>query len=120
MDPSAISVRLPSFAAAVGAPEPPRISEQEALETVGPDVLYYATRLRGGSNAKAKRELGFVPRRLEWLIVLNETGEVAEFGDGRHRDRVIGGWSNVTRQYLGLRRSTLMCVQDRGHTLESR
>ena len=66
-NPSAISVWLPSFAATVGAPEPPRISEQEALETVGPDVVYYATRLRGASNAKAKRELGFAPRRLEWL-----------------------------------------------------
>jgi nucleoside-diphosphate-sugar epimerase len=66
-DPSAISVWLPSFAAAVGAPEPPRISEQEALGTAGPDIVYYATRLRGASNAKAKRELGFAPRRLEWL-----------------------------------------------------
>jgi nucleoside-diphosphate-sugar epimerase len=66
-DPSAISVWLPSFAAAVGAPEPPRISEQEALETAGSDEVYYATRLRGASNAKAKRELRFVPRRLEWL-----------------------------------------------------
>ncbi len=66
-DPSAISVWLTSFAATLGAPEPPRISEQEALETAGPDVVYYATRLRGASNAKAKRELGFAPRRLEWL-----------------------------------------------------
>jgi 2-alkyl-3-oxoalkanoate reductase len=66
-DPSAISVWLPAFAAAVGAPEPPRISEQEALETGGPDAVYYATQLRGASNAKAKRALGFVPRPLEWL-----------------------------------------------------
>ena len=29
---------------------------------------------------------------------------------------LIGGWSNVTWQYLGLRRSTLKCVQDRDHT----
>jgi 2-alkyl-3-oxoalkanoate reductase len=66
-DPSAISVWLPAFAAAVGAPEPPRISEQAALETAGPDAVYYATQLRGASNAKAKRELRFAPRRLEWL-----------------------------------------------------
>src|SRR6266436_3208905 len=26
---------------------------------------------------------------------------------------LIGGWSNVTWQYLGLRRSTLKCFQDR-------
>jgi 2-alkyl-3-oxoalkanoate reductase len=66
-DPSALSVWLPSFAAAVGAPGPRRISEREALETAGPDAVYYATQLRGASNAKAKRELGFAPRRLEWL-----------------------------------------------------
>lgn len=73
-DPSAIAVWLPSFASAVGAPEPPRISEQEALETGGPDIVYYATQLRGASNAKAKRELGFVPRRLEWLSRTETTG----------------------------------------------
>ena len=66
-DPSQLSVWLPAFAAAVGAPEPARISEEEALQIAGPDSVYYATQLRGASNAKAKRELGFAPRRLEWL-----------------------------------------------------
>ena len=32
---------------------------------------------------------------------------------------LMGGWSNVTGQYLGLRRLTLRCVQDRDHTSES-
>jgi 2-alkyl-3-oxoalkanoate reductase len=66
-DPSQLSVWLPAFAAAVGAPEPPHISEEETLQIAGPDAVYYATQLRGASNAKAKRELGFAPRRLEWL-----------------------------------------------------
>lgn len=66
-DPSAISVWLPAFAASLGAPEPLRISEQKAVETAGPDAVYYATQLRGASNGKAKRDLGFAPRRLEWL-----------------------------------------------------
>ena len=66
-DPSQLSVWLPAFAAAVGAPEPARISEEEMLRIAGPDSVYYATQLRGASNAKAKRELGFAPRRLEWL-----------------------------------------------------
>jgi hypothetical protein len=48
-------------------PEPPRLTEAEALENFGPDLVYYATRLRGASNAKAKQQLGFAPRRLEWL-----------------------------------------------------
>jgi 2-alkyl-3-oxoalkanoate reductase len=66
-DPSQLSVWLPAFAAAVGAPEPARISEEEMLRIAGPDPVYYATPLRGASNAKAKREFGFAPRRLEWL-----------------------------------------------------
>jgi len=66
-EPSAMSVWLPAFAATVGAPEPPRLSEREALEQIGPDFIYYATRLRGASNARAKRELAFSPRPLEWL-----------------------------------------------------
>jgi nucleoside-diphosphate-sugar epimerase len=66
-DPSAMSTWLPAFANAVGAAEPPRLTEAEALEQYGPDFVYYATRLRGASNAKAKQKLGFAPRRLEWL-----------------------------------------------------
>jgi 2-alkyl-3-oxoalkanoate reductase len=66
-DPSELSVWLPAFAAFVGAPEPPHVSEADALQTAGPDWIYYSTRLRGASNAKAKRELRFAPRKLEWL-----------------------------------------------------
>ncbi len=66
-DPSALSVWLPAFANAVGAPPPPHIGEEEALQSAGSDFVYYATRLRGASNEKAKRELGFAPRRLQWL-----------------------------------------------------
>ncbi|MBV8174656.1 MAG: NAD-dependent epimerase/dehydratase family protein [Verrucomicrobia bacterium] len=66
-DPSELSVWLPAFAAFVGAPEPPRVSEADALQTVGPDWIYYSNRLRGASNTKAKRELRFGPRKLEWL-----------------------------------------------------
>jgi nucleoside-diphosphate-sugar epimerase len=58
---------LPAFARAVGAPPPPRVSEAQALAASGPDAVYYATRLRGAANAKARRELDFRPRRLEWL-----------------------------------------------------
>ena len=39
----------------------------KALRTAGADSIYYATRLRGASNGLAKRRLGFVPRKLEWL-----------------------------------------------------
>jgi 2-alkyl-3-oxoalkanoate reductase len=65
--PSQQCVWLPAFARACGAPEPLQISEQEALATSGADSVYYATRLRGASNEKARDELNFRPRPLEWL-----------------------------------------------------
>ena len=58
---------LPAFARYCGAPEPLQVTEQEALTTSGADSVYYATRLRGASNEKARHELNFSPRPLEWL-----------------------------------------------------
>jgi len=66
-DPSEMAVWLLAFARFLGAPEPPHISEEQALQTRGRDAVYYAMRLRGASNAYAKQKLGFVPRKLEWL-----------------------------------------------------
>ncbi|HEY9891093.1 MAG TPA: hypothetical protein V6D37_04685 [Candidatus Sericytochromatia bacterium] len=34
----------------------------------GADAVYYGTQMRGVSNAKAKRELNFQPRSLEWVV----------------------------------------------------
>jgi nucleoside-diphosphate-sugar epimerase len=66
-DPSPVAVWLPAFARFVGAPPPPRISEEQARASGGEDGVYYGTRLRGASNQKAKQTFGFAPRRLEWL-----------------------------------------------------
>jgi nucleoside-diphosphate-sugar epimerase len=66
-DPSPQSVWLPAFAKFLGAPPPPHKSEAEVKAIAGEDVVYYATKLSGASNAKAKRVLGWKPRRLEWL-----------------------------------------------------
>ena len=66
-NPSPQHVWLSAFARAAGASAPPRLSEEYALRTLGPDAVYYATRLRGASKEKAQRELGFRPRPLEWI-----------------------------------------------------
>jgi len=66
-DPAPQHAWLPAFARAVGAPAPSRVAEEEALAAFGPDTVYYATRLRGASNEKAKREFNFQPRPLEWF-----------------------------------------------------
>jgi len=67
-NPSPQHLWLTAFARAAGAPAPPRVSEEEALRASGPDAVYYATRLRGASNEKARRELDFRPRPLEWIL----------------------------------------------------
>jgi nucleoside-diphosphate-sugar epimerase len=67
-DPSPVSVWLPAFARSVGAPEPPRVTEEQARSAGGEDAVYYGTKLRGASNAKAKRIMRFAPRRLGWLV----------------------------------------------------
>ena len=66
-DPSATAAWLPAFASFLGAPPPPHISESEAMKQAGADAVYYANRLRGASNQKAKKEFGFAPRRLQWI-----------------------------------------------------
>ncbi|HSE20621.1 MAG TPA: NAD(P)-dependent oxidoreductase [Pyrinomonadaceae bacterium] len=59
---------LPAFAQWVSAPAPPQVSVEDALKKDGgTDSVYYGTQLRGVSNAKAKRELNFHPRPLEWI-----------------------------------------------------
>jgi len=57
---------LPAFARWLNAPPPPHLSIEEASRTSGADAVYYGTRMRGVSNAKARRELSFRPRPLEW------------------------------------------------------
>jgi nucleoside-diphosphate-sugar epimerase len=65
--PLAQSVWLPAFARFAGAAEPPAVSEEQGLQDFGADTVYYATKLRGASNQRAKTHLGFQPRPHEWL-----------------------------------------------------
>jgi nucleoside-diphosphate-sugar epimerase len=65
--PLAVREWLPAFAEWLHAPPPPNISTEEALQAGGADAVYYGTQMRGASNAKAKRDLDFRPRSLEWI-----------------------------------------------------
>lgn len=65
--PSEMRIWLPAFARYLAAPPPPNITEEEGLKIKGMDSVYYATKLRGASNQKAKQEFNFKPRSLEWL-----------------------------------------------------
>lgn len=66
--PLAVREWLSAFAHWLNAPSPPQVSVEEALQLGGADAVYYGTQMRGVSNAKAKRELNFQPRSLEWLV----------------------------------------------------
>ena len=60
---------LPAFAQWLNAPPPPQISAEDVRKASGgADTVYYGTQMRGVSNAKAKRELNFQPRPLEWIV----------------------------------------------------
>ena len=59
---------LPAFAQWLNAPPPPQLSVEEVRKASGgADAVYYGTQMRGVSNGKAKRELNFQPRPLEWI-----------------------------------------------------
>jgi 2-alkyl-3-oxoalkanoate reductase len=59
---------LPAYARWLDTSPPPRVSIEDALKMTDADTVYYSTRLRGVSNTKAKRELNFQPRSLEWMV----------------------------------------------------
>ena len=65
-DPLPVAEWLPAFARWVDAPEPPRVSVEAALQTIGEEAVYYHTKLTGASNSRAKALLGFAPRPLLW------------------------------------------------------
>jgi len=59
---------LSAYVRWLNAPPPPQVSVEDALQIGGADAVYYGTQMRGASNAKAKRELEFQPRPLEWMV----------------------------------------------------
>ncbi len=58
-EPAPMREWAPAFAAAVGAKKPLRVPAWLARLLAGPGAVAMATQLRGASNAKAKRELGW-------------------------------------------------------------
>jgi 2-alkyl-3-oxoalkanoate reductase len=60
--PAPVSEWLPALAASVGAPPPRRLPGWLVRLAAGPQAYSMMTRVRGASNAKARRELGWTPR----------------------------------------------------------
>jgi nucleoside-diphosphate-sugar epimerase len=65
---------LPLFARSLDAPEPPRISVEEGLESAGWTAVHRMTEQRGASNAMARERLGWAPSRPSWRAELADSG----------------------------------------------
>ncbi|MBM3668189.1 MAG: NAD(P)-dependent oxidoreductase [Actinobacteria bacterium] len=65
-EPAPMSEWLPAFAEAIGAKRPRRVPVCLARLFAGKEAAGLATELRGASNAKARRELGWAPRYASW------------------------------------------------------
>jgi 2-alkyl-3-oxoalkanoate reductase len=65
-DPAPLREWLPVYAEALRAKRPLRVPKLIARIVAGRDAVAFATTLRGASNAKAKRELGWQPRYASW------------------------------------------------------
>jgi nucleoside-diphosphate-sugar epimerase len=65
-DPAPVSEWLPALAAAVGAKPPLRLPAWLARYAVGEQAVVLMNEIRGASNAKAKRELGWRPANPSW------------------------------------------------------
>jgi len=65
-EPAAVSDFLPVLAAAVGAKRPRRVPRWVGRLAAGEMAVMSMTELRGASNDKAKRELGWRPRHASW------------------------------------------------------
>ena len=65
-EPAPVRVWLPAFAQAIGAPQPLHIPVWLGRLMVGEVGVSLMTQIRGASNAKAKRELGWAPGYATW------------------------------------------------------
>jgi len=71
-DPSPMSEWLPVLAAAVGAKPPRHVAAFVARVAIGAHGVALMTQIRGASNVKAKRELGWQPRYSSWRTGFRE------------------------------------------------
>ena len=70
-EPVAVAEWLPAVARRVGAKPPRRLPRWIARLAAGELAVMMMTEARGTSNAKAKRELGWVPEHPSWLAEVN-------------------------------------------------
>jgi 2-alkyl-3-oxoalkanoate reductase len=65
-EPATVAEWLPALAEAIGAPPPRHVPALAARLAAGVHGVAMMTEIRGASNAKARRELGWQPRHPSW------------------------------------------------------
>ena len=65
-EPAPVHDWLPAYAQELGAKRPLKVPKWLARRLAGPTSVAFATTMRGASNAKARRELGWAPARPSW------------------------------------------------------
>ena len=65
-EPAAVAEWLPALAQAIGAPKPWHVPTFVGRMFAGEPGIVMMTEMRGASNAKAKRDLGWEPRHPTW------------------------------------------------------
>jgi nucleoside-diphosphate-sugar epimerase len=88
-DPAPVREWLPALAAALGAPPPRRLPLWLGRLAGGEATVSLMTQIRGASNAKARRELGWRPRWASWREGFREG-----LGDGAATGRAAEGASS--------------------------
>lgn len=79
-EPAPVSEWLPFAARVLGAKEPRRVPRWAGRLLAGEAATVMMTEVRGASNEKAKRELGWQPRHATWREGFRELGRAARSG----------------------------------------
>jgi nucleoside-diphosphate-sugar epimerase len=81
-EPASVATWLPVLAESLGARAPMRVPRLVGRLLAGETGTVMMTELRGASNAKAKQELGWVPRHATWRDGFRELGARARAESG--------------------------------------
>jgi nucleoside-diphosphate-sugar epimerase len=81
---------LPGMAEMIGAPPPRRVPKWVGRLFAGRPGVIMMTELRGASNAKAKRELGWTPRYPSWREGFAELAAVTDGPTATNEPRTVG------------------------------
>ncbi|HET7801413.1 MAG TPA: hypothetical protein VFL38_13405 [Humibacillus xanthopallidus] len=81
-EPASVATWLPVLADALGAKAPMRVPRLVGRLLAGETGAVMMTELRGASNARARRELGWTPTRSTWRDGFRELGAKVRAGGG--------------------------------------